>query len=324
MIRWFVLVGVLGIIVGFVYSMLFSPNRNSAYLSVPVNKEKYIVKIGKYLITEDQLNREFQFSSDAVKSYEVTKEGLFHLKKNILRSLILRKIQIQEIRSKGFSLGEYEKDVFKDMKEQYRDDEVYSKIMKKIKDKDYFENIMYEKKLIEKYMKEVIYGGMEIKQLEVKRYYSANEDEFKRPERVRASQIVLKTEKEANKLYSELKNRSSTKYFAYKAKELSTTPEASKGGDLGYFSRDELPKMFQVVFSMRNRKIRGVIKSPYGFHIIQRTGYQPEKQLSLNEVATEIQQKLIANEQKKRYQEWIDLLLRKTSVAYHKDYIHFK
>ena len=43
MIRWFVLVGVLGIIVGFVYSMLFSPNRNSAYLSVPVNKEKYIL-----------------------------------------------------------------------------------------------------------------------------------------------------------------------------------------------------------------------------------------------------------------------------------------
>lgn len=87
-----------------------------------------------------------------------------------------------------------------------------------------------------------------------------------RPERVRASQIVVKSESEAKSILAELRAGAS---FAELATKHSLSPDARVGGDLGWFAKGEMPPPFdEICFSLPPGRISDVVESPYGFHIV--------------------------------------------------------
>ncbi len=61
--------------------------------------------------------------------------------------------------------------------------------------------------------------------------------------------------------------------FAEAASEHSDCPSSSSGGDLGEFSRGMMvPEFDEVVFDLEIGATSGVVETPFGYHIIQRTG----------------------------------------------------
>ena len=112
---------------------------------------------------------------------------------------------------------------------------------------------------------------------EVERYYTENLKKFEQPERVKIRQIVLPSEREAKRVRGKIKSNN----FEELARKYSITPESEKGGLLGPFSKGQMPRVFDVAFSMRLGEVRGILKSTYGFHIIKIEEKMKPRKLSL-------------------------------------------
>lgn len=85
--------------------------------------------------------------------------------------------------------------------------------------------------------------------------------------KVKASHILVKLEAEAGSLAFDI--RRGTIKFEEAAKKFSTCPSGKKGGDLGWFGKNQMVKEFETAaFSMQKGEMK-VVKSPFGWHIIR-------------------------------------------------------
>ncbi len=61
--------------------------------------------------------------------------------------------------------------------------------------------------------------------------------------------------------------------FGELARTHSDCPSGAKGGDLGSFGRGQMvPEFDEAVFGMDVGATSGVVETPFGYHLIQRTG----------------------------------------------------
>lgn len=89
----------------------------------------------------------------------------------------------------------------------------------------------------------------------------ANEQE------VHAWHILVATEDEAKAIEAELKKGAD---FAALAKQKSKDPGAAEGGDLGYFTKDQMvPEFAEVAFRLDKGQISDPVKTQFGWHIIK-------------------------------------------------------
>ncbi len=89
----------------------------------------------------------------------------------------------------------------------------------------------------------------------------ANEQE------VHAWHILVATEDEAKAIEAELKKGAD---FAALAKQKSKDPGAAEGGDLGYFTKDQMvPEFAEVAFKLDKGQISDPVKTQFGWHIIK-------------------------------------------------------
>jgi len=89
----------------------------------------------------------------------------------------------------------------------------------------------------------------------------ANEEE------VHARHILVPTEDEAKAIVAELKNGAD---FATLAKEKSKDPGGAEGGDLGYFTKDQMvPEFADVAFKLDKGQISDPVHTQFGWHVIK-------------------------------------------------------
>jgi len=115
-------------------------------------------------------------------------------------------------------------------------------------------------------------------------------------EQVHARHILLSTEDEANQVLAKLKAGADFTTLA-KTYSLDQTT-AQKGGDLGFFPRGLMaPEFEQAAFSLAPGEISGVIKTQFGYHILQVIEKDPDR-----EVPPEILPAL----RQQAFQRWLD------------------
>src|SRR3974390_1262405 len=84
---------------------------------------------------------------------------------------------------------------------------------------------------------------------------------------VHARHILVSTEDEAKAIEAELKKGAD---FAALAKQKSKDPGAADGGDLGYFTKDQMvPEFAEVAFKLDKGQISDPVKTQFGWHIIK-------------------------------------------------------
>jgi peptidyl-prolyl cis-trans isomerase C len=132
-------------------------------------------------------------------------------------------------------------------------------------------------------------------------FYAKNPDQFKEPEKVRASHILIGVPRGADatakaqartKAEQVLKDAKSGKDFATLAKQNSQDPgSAPNGGDLGFFQQGQMVGPFNdAAFSLAPGTISDLVETEFGFHIIKVEEKQAPRTIALDEVKPQLEQ----------------------------------
>lgn len=145
---------------------------------------------------------------------------------------------------------------------------------------------------------------------ETRAFYDTHKSAFEEPEAVHCLQIVVRTPDEAKSALDQLRSGAS---FDKLARQVSTSPDGRSGGDLGWFPKATMPKVFDdSCFSLGNGKISGVVASPYGYHVFKVLGRRAARLRSFNEAKAEAERRATAE---KRAQAERQLLLQLRASA---------
>ena len=91
--------------------------------------------------------------------------------------------------------------------------------------------------------------------------------QMKKETEVHARHILVETEDEAKAVVAELKKGAD---FAELAKAKSKDPGSADGGDLGYFTKDQMvPEFSEVAFKLDKGQLSDPVKSQFGWHVIK-------------------------------------------------------
>ncbi len=178
-------------------------------------------------------------------------------------------------------------------------------------------------------------GGVpQVSQQEIEQYYTAHQADYQTPEQARSRHILIKfpggaakTDAEAKaKAESILKQLQSGADFAKLAKQYSEdTGSAAQGGELGFAKHGTMvPEFDKAIFTQKIGEL-AIIKTQYGYHIVQVEERQPAHTQSLNEVLPTIQVSLIREKESKAESAFAQSLtdeagkngLAKTAAAHH-------
>jgi len=115
--------------------------------------------------------------------------------------------------------------------------------------------------------------------MDIEDFYRLHQEDYKEPEKVRARHILFRIPPKAKTsdiqaiqkradMVLDLARKGED--FAELAKKYSEDSTASKGGDLGYFTREDMVKPFSdSAFSLQQGEISDLVRSRFGLHIIK-------------------------------------------------------
>lgn len=153
----------------------------------------------------------------------------------------------------------------------------------------------------------------------LKDFYNKNKDAFKAPLQLKASHILLKTQKEAQDIIAQLKKAKDIKNeFTALAKSKSTGPSGSTGGELGWFTKEKMVPEFSE--ASEKLKIGSFTKEPvqtqFGYHVIYLDDKKEASTLKFEEVKDKISQQLEQQEFVKMIKDKAVKLREKAKIEY--------
>ena len=154
---------------------------------------------------------------------------------------------------------------------------------------------------------------IKVPEADLKKYYDENTAEFMGQAQVKAKHILCNTEEEA-KAAKERVLKGET--FEDVAREVSTGPSAKEGGDLGWFSKEQMvPEFGNMAFSMEKEALSDPVKTQFGYHIIKVYDKKDAETKSFDEARVELEQKLISARQKQYVDDMILKLKKEHTVT---------
>ncbi len=317
-----------------------------------------IIKVNNESITKQQYEQAFDAVANnsmfAQMGIDMKKDpnSFMHLmlKDRVVNELIVKKLLDQEIKKKHIKVSN--EDI----------DSKLKTIIDKVGSKEKFNQILKENGISSAQFKKDLTDEVKVEKLvdtlsvvavsdaDAKKFYEKNINQFKYPDKVRASHILIganaeelkekiatseagkglsaeqidaqvkqemsKKLEKAQKLLAELKKDPSQ--FAKVAKENSDdTISAKQGGDLGFFAKEEMVEPFaKAAFAMKPNTLSEIVVTPYGYHIIYVTDRKKAGAESFDKVKPEIKSFLENQEKVKVLQEYVNTLKNNAKIEY--------
>lgn len=144
-----------------------------------------------------------------------------------------------------------------------------------------------------------IASKMDVPEAEVRsQYIQDQKTRFTVPERRRAAHILVKVPANATPEQSAAAEARASKAlarvrggedFGKVAREVSEDSTASRGGNLDYFTRDQMVREFaDATWTLKVGEVSDLVRSPFGFHVIRLTDIQPGHEMTLEEARPQI------------------------------------
>lgn len=157
---------------------------------------------------------------------------------------------------------------------------------------------------------------------EITSTYQAHMEEYKSPEAVRLSNLLIRVggtvseeqaKTKARDLWQALKAGAD---FSELARKHSEGPNADGGGVIGWVTRGRLmPEIEGAVFALEPGEISPVVRSSLGYHIFRMEERRPPHTKPIAEVQKEIRDALYREKFLQRYTEWIGKLKERAYIS---------
>jgi len=254
------------------------------------------------LVPENLLNQ-----PDYMKKFE----------EEVLDGMITDKIMYLRAEELGISVSNSElEDKIKEIKKDYGEDFTGLFTEGKInyeKWKEEFKNELLLQRLVEK----DVNARIKISDDEIDTYFEKHRRQYKSEARVKISQIVVRDMRTAEKAMQRLQ---SGEDFAKVASDVSISPEASRGGELGFVTRLVMPEpLDETIFKLSVNKVSPIVQSSYGFHIFKVLESLPARDRELSEVREDVMGDIRMQKEEAAYVIWLEDLRKKAVITKEKN-----
>ena len=316
-----------------------------------------LIKINDTVITKKEFDKAYDsvtsnnmFAQMGIDLKEDT-DNIFALmmREKVVAELIVKSLLNEETEKNKITVTKEEKTkAEKEVIDRFGSKEQFEQILKMNGITfDKFQKDIEEEIKLKKFVESI--SMVSIGESEAKKYYDANQDKFKYPKRVRAShiliasnpaqiQIKLRSEKKAitpeelEKKTNEIMNENLKKAedilkkvkkapttFAKVAKEHSQdTASAIRGGDLGFFAKEEMVEPFaNKAFEMAPNTISDIVQTPYGYHIIMVTDRNEAGVLSFEQSKKDIINYLESQDKVDILKNKVEALRKEAKIEYY-------
>jgi len=225
--------------------------------------------------------------------------------RQVLDQIVDYKLLIQEGRARKIEATDAEVDArMKEIQAQFPTEDAFKQMLTARKTTlEQVRSDIRQDITVEKLIENAIADKVAVKPEQVTDFYTKNPDQFKQPERVRASHILIMVPKGSDaaaktaartKAADILKDVKAGKDFAALAKQHSQDPgSAPNGGDLGFFQQGQMVGPFNdVAFKLTPGQVSDLVETEFGFHIIKVAEKQAPRTVPLDEVRPQLEQYL--------------------------------
>lgn len=261
-----------------------SESSKTGQASAP--KGEVIAEVNGTPITSEQFKKEIKNLPPQLQVMAQSAEG----KKELLDTMVIREIILQQAKKDGLDKSQDVADRLADLK---------------------------DKVVVEAYLKKKLESEAAVSDADLQKMYEQNKERFRTGDQIRASHILVKSEKEAQDVESQLKKGAN---FEELAKKLSTDSSASKGGDLGWFSKGNMvPDFEKAAFGLKEGQISDPVKTQFGYHIIKVTGKRPAGIMPFSEVKEQLKAAALPQKQQELFKKLKDDLRKDAKVTVKED-----
>lgn len=246
----------------------------------------------------------------------------------VLKNIIVAELLYQESKKKGIKVDPKEVEAgFKEYQSLFPDTATLEQEMKRFNfTKEQLLNEITEKLMVKRFLETRAEKlKIDVTDKEVKAYYDAQPDKFNLPERIKVSHILLqcgpaepaeKADKIKKQLIEIRKRIVAGEYFEDLAKEYSDDPSRTKGGNLGFITRQTTPdKDFaEAAFGLNVGEISGPVKTIYGFHLIKVTEKKAAMKISYEEIKGRIKDELLKQKNDSALNDYVKTLTEKSTI----------
>jgi parvulin-like peptidyl-prolyl isomerase len=230
-----------------------------------------------------------------------------------LTSMIERKLQLQEAKTRGITVTDQEiQQMIRQMKQQGETiDESNPADMKRVR----------EQLTLLKLVDRDVRSAVMVADSDMKRYFQEHHDRFALSEEYTLSQILIKprspedtadAREKVREVMTRLKQGES---FEDMALRFSDGPNASHGGNLGLVRQGELlPEIERTVATLVPGGISDVIETSEGFHIMRLEDKTPKQFRPYAQVSNEIQGLVFQQKSEDAFQTWLTNLKNKAYI----------
>lgn len=170
-------------------------------------------------------------------------------------------------------------------------------------------------------------GGPKIEDADVAAYYEKHRTDYVKPEMIRLSHLFLAAAKdsparaEKKKVAEELQKKAAEaqpmdfQLFGKLVRESSEEPRTKPlDGDMRYLSREELTAQYGAELATASDELKevgqvsGVVETDKGFHILKLQGRQQALNLTLDQVKTQLQSRMLYERRTQSFNDYIEKL----------------
>lgn len=278
-----------------------------------------IAKVFEFEISEQELERECAKVSLAER--EKCLEGA--LKRLIDRCLLLYKAMESGIK---ISDTEYENAIWELLDEE-DPLKLWSTSLEQLTPQE-MEKLLKQRLMINKYINSIFPQNIPITNAKIKEFYDEQKEYFLKPEQVRCSHILIRNDNEEAKAKAEQMRREihNADDFTYFCQKYSDCPSNNVCGDLGWFPRGKMiPEIEEVAFSLKVGEISQPFLSPYGYHILMKTGQSEKEYIPFEDIKDSLYARLQQIEKEYKLLRHLAELRKQYAshiVIYNANYLH--
>ncbi|MBC8285334.1 MAG: peptidylprolyl isomerase [Nitrospinae bacterium] len=246
---------------------------------------KIVAKVNDHDISGDVIVRELKKAAAQYKKRGIplTADQEKSAAKSLIDDEIGRTLLVLKAKESGITVSEKMLSAkLEEVKAKFKSDSIFEhRLADRGMTVDQYKQELEIDMFMDQFIKKEIEPNIKIAEKDARNYYDNNKRKFESEEKVRASIMLLNFNPKQGKsgeqavlkkfesILDQLKNGSD---FGALAKQHSQDSLASKGGDLGYFTRKQmLPAFSTRAFKMKVGEVSDIFRTGHGFHVLKVT-----------------------------------------------------